>query len=186
MTTPPTHTTNDAAPPLAVLMGFGGLVPFFICAGAAHSGVAPWAGLALIINGVYGAVILSFIGAVHWGLAIQGDRSQRWFVWSVVPALYAWPPVVFLDARTALLALVPGFLLSWSVDRRAALVYAASSYADPWCLDGACRRLTGTAALPAWIADRHGWHAVQSRALIIIRLPIATSPIPASDGSVHS
>ena len=51
MTTPPTHTTDDAAPPLAVLMGFGGLVPFFICAGAAHSGVAPWAGLALIING---------------------------------------------------------------------------------------------------------------------------------------
>jgi hypothetical protein len=101
-------------------MGFGGLIPFFVCAGVAHSGVAPWAGLALIIIGIYGALILSFVGAVHWGLAMQGDRSQRWFIWSVMPALYAWPPIVFLDSRTALLALVPGFLMCWSVDRRAA------------------------------------------------------------------
>ncbi|MGB1106730.1 MAG: DUF3429 domain-containing protein [Candidatus Puniceispirillaceae bacterium] len=124
-TTPPPDGPEDAnrediAPPLASLMGFGGLIPFFVCAGAAHSGVAPWAGLALIICGVYGAVILSFIGAVHWGLAMQADRSQRWFIWSVVPALCAWPPIVFLDTRTALLALVPGFLLCWSVDRHAA------------------------------------------------------------------
>ena len=112
--------SSSTAPPFASLMGIGGLIPFFICAGAAHSGVAPWSGLALVICGIYGAVILSFIGAVHWGLAMQGDRSQRWFVWSVFPALYAWPPIVFLDTRTALLALLPGFLLCWSVDRRAA------------------------------------------------------------------
>ena len=72
---PPTVEPGDTAPPLASLMGVGGLIPFFVCAGAAHSGVAPWAGLALIISGIYGAVILSFVGAVHWGLAMQGDRS---------------------------------------------------------------------------------------------------------------
>ena len=116
----PEDAREDTGPPLASLMGFGGLIPFFVCAGVAHSGVAPWAGLALIIIGVYGAVILSFVGAVHWGLAMQGDRTQRWFIWSVMPALYAWPPIVFLDSRTALLALVPGFLMCWSVDRRAA------------------------------------------------------------------
>ena len=110
---------QDTAPPLASLMGFGGLIPFFICAGAAHSGVSPWAGLALIVIGIYGAVILSFVGAVHWGLAMAGGRRPVWFVWSVIPALYAWPPIVFMDTRTALLALVPGFLVCWSVDRRA-------------------------------------------------------------------
>ncbi|MEC8205277.1 MAG: DUF3429 domain-containing protein [Pseudomonadota bacterium] len=110
---------QDSIPPLAMLMGCGGLVPFFLCAGAAHSGVALWSGIALVICGIYGAIILSFIGAVHWGLALKGDRSPLWFVWSVVPALYAWQPVVFLDTRMALLALVPGFLVSWSVDRRA-------------------------------------------------------------------
>lgn len=125
---PPTGSPENAAPPFASLMGFGGLIPFFICAGAAHSGVAPWAGLALIICSSYGAVILSFIGAVHWGLAMQGDRSQRWFLWSVMPALYAWPPIVFLDARTASLALVPGFLICWSVDRRA----AEAGLIPPW------------------------------------------------------
>ena len=110
---------QDTAPPLASLMGFGGLIPFFICAGAAHSGVSPWAGLALIVIGIYGAVILSFVGAVHWGLAMAGGRRPVWFVWSVMPALYAWPPIVFMDTGTALLALVPGFLVCWSVDRRA-------------------------------------------------------------------
>jgi len=110
---------QDTAPPLASLMGFGGLIPFFICAGAAHSGVSPWAGLALIVIGIYGAVILSFVGAVHWGLAMAGGRRPVWFVWSVMPALYAWPPIIFMDTRTALLALVPGFLVCWSVDRRA-------------------------------------------------------------------
>ena len=115
-----TRDGQDTAPPLASLMGFGGLIPFFVCAGAAHSGVSPWAGLALVIIGTYGAVILSFVGAVHWGLAMAGGRRPAWYVWSVMPALYAWLPIVFLDTRTALLALVPGFLICWSVDRRAA------------------------------------------------------------------
>ena len=51
----PSESPEDTAPPLASLMGVGGLIPFFVCAGVAHSGVAPWAGLALIIIGVYGA-----------------------------------------------------------------------------------------------------------------------------------
>ena len=110
---------QDTAPPLAMLMGIGGLIPFFLCAGAAHSGTAPWPDIALIICGIYGAVILSFIGAVHWGLAMHGDRKPLWFVWSVIPALYAWQPVVFLDSRLALLTLVPGFMVTWSVDHHA-------------------------------------------------------------------
>lgn len=113
------NENQQTPPPLAMLIGCGGLIPFFLCAGAAHSGVAPWPSIAIIICGAYGAVILSFIGAVHWGLAMRGDRSPLWFVWSVVPALYAWQPVVFLDGRLAMLALVPGFLISWSVDSRA-------------------------------------------------------------------
>ena len=115
-----TQDDQEAAPPLASLMGFGGLVPFFICAGATHSGVSPWAGLALVVIGIYGAVILSFVGAVHWGLAMAGGRRPVWYVWSVMPAIYAWLPIVFMETRIALLTLVPGFLICWSVDRRAA------------------------------------------------------------------
>jgi hypothetical protein len=67
------------APDLANLMGFGGLIPFFLCAGVAHSGVSPWNMLALMACGIYGGIILSFIGAVHWGLAMQDGRPQRYF-----------------------------------------------------------------------------------------------------------
>ena len=114
-----TEKQDQAAPPLASLMGFGGLIPFFVCAGAAHSGVAPWNALAVMACGVYGSVILSFVGAVHWGLAMRGDRDPRWFIWSVMPALYAWLPTLVLDPGLTLLALVPGFYLSWWVDYRA-------------------------------------------------------------------
>jgi len=38
----------------------------------------------------YGAVILAFMGAVHWGLAMVAESDSgttRWFVLSVMPAL---------------------------------------------------------------------------------------------------
>ena len=114
-----TNEQDQAAPPLASLMGFGGLIPFFVCAGAAHSGVAPWNVLAVMACGVYGSVILSFVGAVHWGLAMRGDRDPHWFIWSVMPAIYAWLPTLVLDPGLTLIALVPGFFLSWWVDYRA-------------------------------------------------------------------
>ena len=47
----------------------------------------------------YGAVILSFVGALHWGFAMalgglsDRERTHR-FVWSVVPSLLAWPAVL--------------------------------------------------------------------------------------------
>ena len=43
----------------------------------------------------YGAVILSFIGALHWGVAmcatgLDPAQRRRAFLWSVAPALLAW------------------------------------------------------------------------------------------------
>ena len=111
---------QNEAPLYASLMGLGGLIPFFLCAGAAHSGVSPWNALAVVACGIYGSIILSFTGAVHWGLAMQGDRHPKWFIWSVMPAIYAWLPVVVFEPGLTLLALVPGFFLSWLVDCRAA------------------------------------------------------------------
>jgi len=52
----------------------------------------------------YSAVILCFVGALHWGVALvhpeMGDRERALLTaWSVVPALVAWialalPPLV--------------------------------------------------------------------------------------------
>ena len=72
----------------------------------------------------YGAIILSFIGALHWGLAMSlPELSERqrsaWFAWSVVPALIAWPALLFSPPLAAPL-LVVGFIAHYLQDRRLA------------------------------------------------------------------
>jgi hypothetical protein len=70
----------------------------------------------------YGAVILSFVGALHWGFAIgiPGlDRTvrDRSFIWSVMPALLAWL-CLLLPPFAACLGLIAGFALHYGCDRR--------------------------------------------------------------------
>jgi len=100
-------------------LGYGGLVPFAICAFAAYGGDPVIAAYGRIGAAGYGAVILSFVGAVHWGLAMQDHRHPYWLGWSVVPALLAWAAITILDVRFSMLAMVPAYTLAWSVDRQA-------------------------------------------------------------------
>ena len=104
---------------LAKAMGFSGLVPFVYCATLMYTGTQSVVIIALFTNAVYAAVILSFVGAVHWGLTMREDRSPYWYVWSITPALFGWLAIIFLDSRISLLALAIGFAVSWSVDRQA-------------------------------------------------------------------
>jgi hypothetical protein len=106
---------------MATIMGFGGVLPFVGCAVLMYSGSPSVNVFALFANAVYAAVILSFVGAIHWGLAMREDRSPSWYIWSVMPALIAWAAIILLDIRVSLLALAIGFTLSWSVDRQAHL-----------------------------------------------------------------
>lgn len=77
----------------ARILGLGGLVPFTVP--ALFSWLAPdFAGVdwrALLAD--YGAVILSFVGALHWGYAIhpRAAGQSAWLLcgWSVLPALLA-------------------------------------------------------------------------------------------------
>jgi len=96
-----TRTAN--APALVTWLGMGGLIPFVgLTVAAMFNGTAQgWLVRALLD---YAAVILSFVGAIHWGFAMSlpdlEPRLQRGlFVWSVVPSLLAWvflllPPLV--------------------------------------------------------------------------------------------
>ena len=88
------HASHTAIPASARWLGFGGLTPFAALALASViDGTQPerWAdGLT-----AYGAVILSFVGALHWGFAVCArpmTSAQQWRLmgWSVVPALGAW------------------------------------------------------------------------------------------------
>ena len=87
-------------PKAALWLGPLGLIPFL--AGA----LAPWllpaarlpdAGLALI---GYGAVILSFLGGVHWGLAAPAGRPLQIGL-SVVPSLVGWLALLVANLHAA-------------------------------------------------------------------------------------
>jgi len=70
----------------------------------------------------YGAVILSFVGALHWGFAMTvqdmsaKQRSDR-FIWSVIPALIAWIATL-LPMPLGCLLLVIGFVVHLRQDRQ--------------------------------------------------------------------
>ncbi len=95
-------------PKLAYLLGAAGLVPFIGCGIAAVSPGA-WHGLALQALIAYGAVILAFLGGVHWGFALQPGQSvlvRSRLALGVVPSLVGWVAVVVAPVVSAELALV--------------------------------------------------------------------------------
>ncbi len=108
-------------PPYVALLGYGGLIPFVGLASLLWldaQRVTTWS-QALIS---YGAVILSFVGAVYWGVAmsvstLNESQRQRAFVWSVAPALFAWFATMMVDA-VALLILLLGFVAQFVQDHR--------------------------------------------------------------------
>lgn len=78
-------------PRLVALLGYGGLLPFGLGALGLlfmPTGHALWQTLLL----AYAAIILSFVGALHWGFAMGADASDApgLYSWSVVPALLGW------------------------------------------------------------------------------------------------
>ena len=114
---------SSSTPRVVAWLGYGGLVPFAVLA------IATWAfpGHAAQLQAAlraYGAVILSFIGALHWAFAMtlpslsQAQRSVA-FAWSTVPALLAWPALL-LPLHAATGVLLAGFVLHWLQDRRLA------------------------------------------------------------------
>lgn len=84
---------RSRVPRIAAILGGLGLLPFL--AGALFAIVGGPDGSATALR-YYAAVILSFMGGVHWGLAIADTKGPRSFegklqlTLSVVPALVAW------------------------------------------------------------------------------------------------
>ena len=107
---------QSSMPTALGMLGYGGLIPFIGLAILAN--IEPSHGIlyrgALLL---YGAVILSFVGAIHWGVAMMvtdlNDQDRRAaYVWSVIPALMAWMTYI-LSPISAALVLVLGFLLQY-------------------------------------------------------------------------
>jgi hypothetical protein len=107
---------TERTPVPALLLGYGGLIPFI--GGATLHVLSPdprW----LEMLSAYGAVILSFVGALHWGYAVRDaarGASAWWgYGWSVLPALAAWV-CLMLPPATGVHALALGLLVCLVVD----------------------------------------------------------------------
>lgn len=120
-------------------LGLAGLLPFLLT--LAGSWLAPGFAQVLAIRAFlfYSAVILSFLGGVHWGVAILAPEptsgsARRRLVASMVPSLVAWPALL-IDAVVGAWMLVAGFV--------AVRLYEASR--------------DGAADLPDWYGRLRTW-----------------------------
>jgi hypothetical protein len=97
-----------AVPHSVLVLGFAGALPFVVAALLAFAG-PPSSARAVQSLLVYGAVILSFLGGVQWGLTMaSGQLSIARLGISVVPALIAWPAAL-LGGPLGLLLLAAAF-----------------------------------------------------------------------------
>lgn len=104
----------------AWIFGLAGLLPF--AAHALFSWLSPPSELIGVLRSQahYAAAILTFLGALHWGVTIaspsivNGPAVTR-LLWSVLPAMYAWI-VTLYPADVSLPLLFGGLLVALCVD----------------------------------------------------------------------
>ena len=134
----------------ANILGYSGTIPFISLAvillldassttpaasGPAASGPAA-SGLAASALHLYGAIILSFLGGLHWGrIACNPDikPSDKWFlIYSVIPSLMGWSSYLLSDIwQGAALILIAGFIISYVIDIRFIRLGAWQSWMKP-------------------------------------------------------
>jgi hypothetical protein len=122
---------------MAWWLGYGGLLPFFILS------------IALLLNlplpfldnvrldwwlAAYAASILSFLGAVHWGvvLGMQANlsemQSRNLLIYSVIPSVLAWFALL-LPIQAALIAMAVLMILAYAMDSLLLLPLLHPTYA---------------------------------------------------------
>lgn len=115
----PMNTSYSMRMPKAALFpGLLGLIPFYVLALSSFASLGLPPVIALLGMVTYGAVILSFVGAIWWGVAIHapsGTPRTGLFVWSVVPALIGWFATLTAP-DLGVLMLAAGFLIQWVLD----------------------------------------------------------------------
>ncbi len=113
-------------PPMAILLGAAGLIPFLVL-GLGSVGPSPVRSL-MAAEGLvgYGAVILAFLGGVHWGFTLTegGDaRALRARLsLAVVPSLVGWAAIlcgIIGHPGISLMILIAGFITILVVEFRA-------------------------------------------------------------------
>jgi len=106
--------------PTMRLLGYGGLLPFAALLTTAHLAgpdLAAWATASLLH---YAAVILTFVGAVHWGYLLRdattiNNPTQR-LGWAIIPSVVGWV-ALSLPYKPAATVMALAFVVCWWIDR---------------------------------------------------------------------
>jgi hypothetical protein len=102
---------------MARILGWAGIIPLIL------ANLGFWKGygvVALTLGNMYAAIILGFLGAIHWGLAMNREHSDdapMLMMWSVIPALWGFF-ALWWSAPVALALLILGFIAQWFADYR--------------------------------------------------------------------
>lgn len=120
------HTEREEVPRIALALGWLGALPF-----AGALGGVLWGGFTAHLSGavllIYGAVVLSFLGGIQWGLAMTAGSGPARYVASVVPALVGWI-AVHLSSDGGKLLLAAAFLGLMLLDERRAAAGGTPSW----------------------------------------------------------
>ena len=83
-------------PPVALRLGYAGLLPQLVAVAALASGDLDWRFTALAAAFAYAALILSFLGGIWWGIAASvAGRAPAWlWIVAVVPSLVAFASAI--------------------------------------------------------------------------------------------
>ncbi|CAN5874790.1 hypothetical protein BH11PSE12_BH11PSE12_20790 [soil metagenome] len=112
---------------LANRLGFFGLVPFVLLTLACWVVHPDWLGYFIKGQLSYGIAILSFLGGLHWGVALMshdrpaGDIKQS-LIWGVIPTIIAWCSMI--NMGIGFLVQIIGFIVAYQVDRQLYQRYA--------------------------------------------------------------
>ncbi|TDK62529.1 DUF3429 domain-containing protein [Sapientia aquatica] len=111
---------------LAHQLGFFGLVPFVFLTLACWIAHPEWLEGFVYAQSAYGIAILSFLGGIHWGVALTSPeltsvQIKRALFWGIVPSVIAWASKV--NFGFGFFVLIFGFILSYQVDKRLYVTY---------------------------------------------------------------
>ncbi len=122
---PATSLSAPLTPPVwAIGLGFAGLIPFVGLALVGRYADLTTQEIFAKALVAYGATIVSFLGAIYWGLVMRSAGAQvLWpFAWGVAPSLGAWLAIM-LAPSAGLWVIVALLVACYAADRRAYPVY---------------------------------------------------------------
>ncbi|MET3116708.1 putative membrane protein [Undibacterium sp. GrIS 1.8] len=107
-------------------LGFAGLIPFCLLSLACWIVHPDWLGYFIKAQLSYGVAILSFLGGLHWGIALMSKNlnpadTRKALLWGVIPSMIAWCSMV--NVGVGFLVQIIGFVVAYQFDKQLYLRY---------------------------------------------------------------